>query len=946
MPQAAQPTTTDVGWACRCLNVQIHHIQTTRDHPPFLLDNDPSQFTPIFVGQDGPQITHPQMTLRSRRLAPHTSDASRAVRLTTLTCLLCQTLVYRVQQVVSPELDATEGPLLPSHEWVEQETLKSSTGWIEVHRSCLDSTAVAAVTKASTYSSVFGVGILPASNTSIPEQDTQDGALPSNPPNPTSPITPPPFLADLKPIFPPPPFTPSHPAFQHLSAIARHKSEALRAETERYLADVFTAKVTELEKAEDELRGSVEELWKNFHAGVRQAEREWNSSPAGAAALRSKSALPRSGAGYNGNSSGGGSGEMGGNDVAVASPPAAPLVSVKEFAPLPNAPVPVRAASSVSSPKMSSLSASLVTSGFVYPDAQKSQPGSRSSPPRQPQSQVPSQASSQGQSQGPLAFPTVARDDPSRPPSQASVDRVPLANEENILRPFRRSMDEAKDMATSFRYFTILEQDMARKNVPQDSGAGHDSGTKRETKQVNGAQEGGKDKDKKVEEKEQDKSDKSAPVEQKVSQESKDTKAKDGKEKRKVKFDVQTADAEEKERKPAPAPSTRHVNGEPEMIFDLEDEGEGAEHAREPDAKAVLPLLEQPSIPPRARHAKQSSAPNGLPPRFSALRPASLPAYSPLHSRSGSADAVNVPTLGDNDAQAQAPKTKSAVASVAAKEAMERAAVRQAREAGVTTPEEEALLKLVGAETPSHRGAWRTDSKAWRVFMNRLDTAGGGDKKEKEGGIGLIPEDGDGDGEGEEEVQRVQGVWARVNESDDSDLDTEASNSGTHPPGIPASMPIDIGPLHGNGNGNGRPAREPLSLASYQPKTSIPERAAVNGNGNSNGTGGKMSVPKQTVPLSPGIGRTPSARSARRASYAERDRQRAIDPGALDFAGQGYEDEDDEEDDEDEGGDEAEGGDGGKTGGETEAPSRQRALKILKARSRLPAEGMWRSLAS
>ena len=78
--------------------------------------------------------------------------------------------------------------------------------------------------------------------------------------------------------------------------------------------------------------------------------------------------------------------------------------------------------------------------------------------------------------------------------------------------------------------------------------------------------------------------------------------------------------------------------------------------------------------------------------------------------------------------------------------------------------------------------------------------------------------------------------------------------------------------------------------------------------------------------------REPALTSAsyRKASYAARDRSRSFDPGALDF----------EAVDDDENLD----GDDGDTG--SLSRGRRRALKILQARSELPAEGMWRSLAS
>ena len=70
--------------------------------------------------------------------------------------------------------------------------------------------------------------------------------------------------------------------------------------------------------------------------------------------------------------------------------------------------------------------------------------------------------------------------------------------------------------------------------------------------------------------------------------------------------------------------------------------------------------------------------------------------------------------------------------------------------------------------------------------------------------------------------------------------------------------------------------------------------------------------------------------SYRKASYAARDRSRSLDPGALDFETIGE--------------DESVDGDDGDPG--SLSRGRRRALKILQARSALPAEGMWRSLAT
>ena len=129
-------------------------------------------------------------------------------------------------------------------------------------------------------------------------------------------------------------------------------------------------------------------------------------------------------------------------------------------------------------------------------------------------------------------------------------------------------------------------------------------------------------------------------------------------------------------------------------------------------------------------------------------------------------------------------------------------------------------------------------------------------------------------------------------------LNTETSSvvpNMSHAPFI-GSLPIPI-----------KLPRRPqvLSLASYRPQTSIPEPVV------------------DTAPPNA------STTALRKAAYAERDRSRSVDPGALDFEEEeekGHHDVDDATD----------AGDRG----------RNRALKILQAGSEVPAAGMWRSLAT
>ena len=109
--------------------------------------------------------------------------------------------------------------------------------------------------------------------------------------------------------------------------------------------------------------------------------------------------------------------------------------------------------------------------------------------------------------------------------------------------------------------------------------------------------------------------------------------------------------------------------------------------------------------------------------------------------------------------------------------------------------------------------------------------------------------------------------------------------------------------------------KQPLSLASYQPKTSLSERAEA--------------------VVAPLVSKYPSTSTLRRASYAERDKKRAMDPGALDFTA--------EEDEEGSGVSEEETE---LAEDDTGTRSRKKALRILQKSSEVPEEGMWRSLAT
>lgn len=118
-------------------------------------------------------------------------------------------------------------------------------------------------------------------------------------------------------------------------------------------------------------------------------------------------------------------------------------------------------------------------------------------------------------------------------------------------------------------------------------------------------------------------------------------------------------------------------------------------------------------------------------------------------------------------------------------------------------------------------------------------------------------------------------------------------------------------------------AKQPLSLSSYRAPGIEPPSAS-------------STQEASDGPSSPGSSgkKTPSSAAIRKAMYAERDRSRAMDPGFLDFTSEKDEDEEVESQEDESTKSDDPGGKG-----------RKHARKILQARSEIPTESMWRSLA-
>ena len=148
-------------------------------------------------------------------------------------------------------------------------------------------------------------------------------------------------------------------------------------------------------------------------------------------------------------------------------------------------------------------------------------------------------------------------------------------------------------------------------------------------------------------------------------------------------------------------------------------------------SRAELPAAEQakspPPMPATAERVRSSPRPlhgrslsNPLPPQLQSLRPASLPVPSSMRP----------PPIR----YVTPPSTETAERSKALRESLVNERPRpeivelpidiisaEDLPGGPHDPRQEEILRLVAASTPSHRSAWKKNSKAWRVFLSRRE---------------------------------------------------------------------------------------------------------------------------------------------------------------------------------------------------------------------------------
>jgi hypothetical protein len=259
--------------------------------------------------------------------------------------------------------------------------------------------SVALLQNSEAYSPVFRV-VLPTRL--VPSPPPLPAHSTSRPSSPESRQSEPPLkvLPSLSPLFPPPPFVPSHPTFDHLSAVALQRSDRLRKDAEEHILQVVQARILQIEKEEEELRRQVQLLWAAFRDAESVLTQETKSPspvnrPAGGDPTVPSSLSHDS------------------EESKRLSP-----LAISDFVPVST----VRSPSPTYDPHPSALSTSLAASSFHHPKAS-------------------------GQSTSPVTT-TLSSPLPTSPTLVGSI---------NYRDPIRRNMNENKDIATSFKYVVDME---------------------------------------------------------------------------------------------------------------------------------------------------------------------------------------------------------------------------------------------------------------------------------------------------------------------------------------------------------------------------------------------------------------------------------------------------------------------------------------------------------
>ncbi|KAJ3740966.1 hypothetical protein DFH05DRAFT_1404488 [Lentinula detonsa] len=680
-------------YSCKCINVQL---QSSTPPTTGAQSNLPpaSEWTTVFVPQDEDiKIIYPHLTLRSRHRAPYIPDPTRCARYTTLTCLSCRTLVYRVHQTVllDDEMNIREGPIITKG-WAETEVLHSSSGWLEVSIKdvLVGEYAIGQQKTLPQFSELFGI-VLPAASTSPSPSLSPDFESISQPISQTHSI-PKYQLPPIPAIFPEPKSTRS--LFTVLAAIVTRHSNDLRSEAEEYIDRIVKDKVEEIKRAESQLKRSVLALLTAYSDGIKKAAQEQNALQGGS--FQNEPAKE-----------------------SILSPPVSPSTPVftgvpssviRDFIPMRITPSPVTPAAIPSNPsrhasqpaitdflpRVSALSASLATSSFHHPKARN--------------------AATDGASPSSTSPPNPSRTNVSDADSLRSLQSASSAT---LIAP--RKTFEDMDTAASFRYFQ-LEEEMSKRELEAEAGGKKEaqdrlpartsagpntvSVTTASSSKANGiALKTGRAREVELREK-------LKGTEQTVDDPSLASPASKGK--RKVTFDVKV----DTPSNPVPERTTSLdsisegsfslLTSHSHMLFDYEEETNGRDAS-----PVVLPFVDYTSqtVSGRPRIHKRNSS-GGLP--ISASLP--VPSYIPLAVPSRISPASNA---GPNPTQNGSNPVTNSTAPANNSHARTLKRDRQAQ-----------ILDMLAASLPSHRAAWT--GKNYETFLHDAYENDNGDEGDDE----------------------------------------------------------------------------------------------------------------------------------------------------------------------------------------------------------------------
>jgi len=148
-----------------------------------------------------------------------------------------------------------------------------------------------------------------------------------------------------------------------------------------------------------------------------------------------------------------------------------------------------------------------------------------------------------------------------------------------------------------------------------------------------------------------------------------------------------------------------------------------------PGSEPSLPFIEQPTVFRPVRKARIIDT-AGLPGSLSALRGASLPSIPHMRSRSQPGVDTSFRLVSvQRPSPTENHSSNSSNSPIAVHDQQDGNGDDDEESDGdeePSDPRDEMILDLVAAGTPSHRGAWKPDSKAWLTFTQRRGRKGKG----------------------------------------------------------------------------------------------------------------------------------------------------------------------------------------------------------------------------